>query len=234
MYHTPKHVLTQPTTNAGPWGLKCRFIAKRQPCGPEGADSHTPRSCLTHLMQPDGAPVRPLLPRYVLVLIRVELVHQLHRVRHVLPAESGSSRISRGQGKGSVRQRWHWRRCGGGWSEALRPQQPPAVRAASRATRCWDGCAGAQQLGRALSTCSWSRLQAKGIGRLCHHKVQLVYGELAIAIEVESLEGRLGRQLERLRHRVELLRRARRQNIACCAHVKTDERQWSGARGRRI
>ena len=99
MYHTPKHVLTQPTTNAGPWGLKCRFIAKRQPCGPEGADSHTPRSCLTHLMQPDGAPVRPLLPRYVLVLIRVELVHQLHRVRHVLPAESGSSRISRGQGR---------------------------------------------------------------------------------------------------------------------------------------
>ena len=137
-------------------------------------------------------------------------------------------------GEGGVRQRWHWRRCGGGWGEALRPQRPPAVRAASRATRCWDGCAGAQQLGRALSTCSSSRLQAKGIGRLRHHKVQLVYGELAIAIEVESLEGRLGRQLERLRHRVELLRRARRQNIACCAHVKTDERQWSGARGRRI
>ena len=70
----------------------------------------------------------------------------------------------------------------------LRPQRPPAVRAASRATRCWDGCAGAQQLGRALSTCSSSRLQAKGIGRLRHHKVQLVYGELAIAIEVESLK----------------------------------------------
>ena len=53
-------------------------------------------------MQPDGAPVRPLLPRYVLVLIRVELVHQLHRVRHVLPAESGRSRISRGQGKAAL------------------------------------------------------------------------------------------------------------------------------------
>merc|ERR1740133_483174 len=122
---TPLHTFThQPDTGLGaPMSTR----AKRQPCGLKES-THTPRSCLAHVMQPDGAPMRPLLPRYRLVLVRVELVHQLHCVRDV-------------------------------------------------------------------------RVEAKGVGCLHHHHVQLVYRELAIAIDVESLESRCGRQLERLRQR---------------------------------
>merc|ERR1740133_827050 len=122
---TPLHTFThQPGTGLGaPMSTR----AKRQPCGLKES-TLTPRSCLAHVMQPDGAPMRPLLPRYRLVLVRVE---------------------------------------------------------------------------------------AKGVGCLRHHHVQLVYRELAIAIDVESLEGRFGRQLERLRHPVKLLRRAWLKNIAC-------------------
>ena len=135
--------------------------ARRQPCGLKES-THSPRSILTHVMQPDGAPMRPLLPRNRLEFIRVELVHQLHCVRHVLPAESGS-RISSGRegsgGSGGVAAAAGARRSG--------RNDRQQYRAASRATRCWAG-------GQALSR--W--------GGRCKHAFGAASRPKALAVSV--------------------------------------------------